>query len=222
MPSNFDSSVVNPINHPNSTYSIKNLYASLKHLQLTWEPGTKYRYSNAAFGLLGTILQKIYNQSYEQLLFRCICKPLHMPDTKAFILNADSSSFAKGYDRNGTFIVPWDHQPTMIGHGGIAASAHDMMQFAKAQSDGAGGILGKAIELTHDTTFSQGPVAIGMAWQYVRPGNENVLFHGGGTGGYTCYFAVNPQKKLAVVILSNTSAAPCSQDGDVLMARLEK
>lgn len=220
MPANFDSSVVDPVRFPDRHYTIENLYASLKQVQLNGEPGTKYRYSNAAFGLIGTLLQRIYGQTYEQLLFSKICQPLHMQDTRAFILDAKPAAIATGYDANGKSITPWNHQPALIGHGGLASSARDMIKYAAAQSGQGNGELQKAMQLTHDTTFSDNQVAVGMAWHYTRPGGTPALFHGGGTAGYACYFAVNPEKRLAVVMLSNAAIGPV-QDGDVLMARLE-
>jgi CubicO group peptidase (beta-lactamase class C family) len=219
MPANFDSAVVDPLHHPNSFYSTENLYSFLKHLQLSWEPGTKYRYSNAAFGVLAVILQRIYNESYEKLLLRAICQPLNMRYTRAYIMD-DSLHAAKGYDRSGQLVSPWDHRPALIGHGGLATSASDLIRFADAQLGKCTGTLLKAIQLTHDITFSNSQVTIGMAWNYIQPGTTKVLFHDGGTKGYSAYFAVNPQKKVAVVILSNSAIAPI-QDGDVLMAQLE-
>jgi CubicO group peptidase (beta-lactamase class C family) len=221
MPANFDSSVVDPVRFPNRHYTVGKLYSSLKYLQLNAEPGTKYRYSNAGFGLTGTLLQKIYNQTYEQLLLRKICQPLHMQNTRAYIMNAKPAIIATGYDSHGKRITPWDHQPALIGHGGLASSARDMIKYAAAQLGQCKGMLQKAIQLTHDTTFSNDQVAIGMAWQFIKPGFTTVLYHGGGTAGYGSYFAVNREKKLAVVLLSNTPGAPV-HDGDVLMARLEE
>ena len=220
MPSNFQSTVVDP-KDPYINYSIGNLYAFLKHLQLTREPGKEYEYSNMAVGLLGTILQKIYHRSYEELILKYICNPLGMNDTRVSIRKNDSSFFAKGYNANGVYNGPWNLPSSFAGAGAIRSTARDMLKYADANSGKAPGSLGKAMQLTHDTTFSDNQATIGLGWHYIQPGDKKVLFHNGGTGGYRTYLAINTQKKIAVVILSNCATSP-DQEGNALMKWLEK
>jgi len=220
MPSNFQSTVIDP-KDPYSSYSTENLYSFLKHLQLTREPGTNYEYSNAAVGLLGTILQRIYHMSYEELLIKYISDPLKMNDTRVSIRKNDSSLFAKGYDENGVYNGPWNLSSTFAGAGAIRSTARDMLKYAAANLGLASGPLGKAIQLTHDTTFSNTQATLGLGWHYIQPGDKMVLFHNGGTGGYRTYLAIDTQNKIAVVILSNCAIGP-DQEGNTLMKWLEK
>jgi hypothetical protein len=53
-----------------------------------------------------------------------------------------------------------------------------------------------------------------------KPGKDEILFHNGGTGGYRSYLAINQEKKIAVVILSNT-AIGTEEMGNNLMKWLE-
>lgn len=220
MPSNFQSGAADP-KDPYSRYSVGDLYTFLKHLQLTREPGKEYEYSNAAVGLLGIILQKIYHTSYEELIVQYICNPIGMNDTRVSIRKKDSSFFAKGYDENGVYNGPWNLPPSFAGAGAIRSTARDMLKYADANSGRASGSLGKAMQLTHDITFSNRQATIGLGWHYIPAGDKKVLFHNGGTGGYRTYLSVDTQKKIAVVILSNCAIGP-DAEGIALMKWLEK
>jgi CubicO group peptidase (beta-lactamase class C family) len=220
MPSNFQSTVLDP-KDPYSGYSVDNLYSFLKHLQLAREPGKTYEYSNAAVGLLGMILQNIYHRSYEELIVKYICNPLEMNDTRVSVRKNDSSFFAKGYDENGVYNGPWNLSPPFAGAGSIRSTARDMLKYAEANAGKSPGSLGKAMQLTHDTTFSNNQVTIGLGWHYIQPGNKKILFHNGGTGGYRTYLSIDTQNKIAVVLLSNCAISP-DEDGNALMKWLEK
>src|SRR6185312_10558005 len=54
MPDNFQSKVSNG-NDPYADYTVNDLYGWLRTLRLTREPGSRFEYSNAGVGLLGTI-----------------------------------------------------------------------------------------------------------------------------------------------------------------------
>src|SRR6185436_3060826 len=43
--------------------------------KLLWAPGTRYRYSNAGYSLLGAIVEKVSGQPYETFLHEQIFKP---------------------------------------------------------------------------------------------------------------------------------------------------
>ncbi|MHA4808999.1 serine hydrolase domain-containing protein [Flavitalea flava] len=223
LPSDFQSTITDP-KDLYKNYSIEKLYAFLGHLKLTREPGKEYDYSNTAVGLLGTILQKIYHSSYEELIIKYICTPLGMNDTRILIRKNDSARFAKGYDENGEYNGPWNLPPSFVAAGGIRSTARDMLKYAGAEGDvnamGKTGLV-KAMQLTHDTTFSNGQSVIGLGWHYTQPGERKVLFHNGATGGYRSYLAINAEKKFAVIILSNC-AIWTEKEGNELMKWLEK
>jgi CubicO group peptidase (beta-lactamase class C family) len=81
--------------------------------------------------------------------------------------------------------------------------------------------MNKAIQLTHAVTFSDGTNRVGLGWHLLKLDNDDIFFHGGGTGGYRSYLAINPTKKFAVVVLSNT-AVETDELGNVLMKWLQK
>ena len=57
----------------------------------------------------------------------------------------------------------------------------------------------KAIQLTHQVTYTGSPANVGLAWHMIKPGKDELIFHNGETGGYHSYLATDPVKKTAVV-----------------------
>ena len=221
MPGNFQQTVVNG-KDPYASYSIRDLYRFLHELKLGREPGSEFEYSNTAVGLLGTILQKEYNKSYEELLLSLIAGPLGMSDTRVNIRRADSARFASGYDDKGVYNGPWNLSAAFAGAGAIRSTARDMLKYAAAEMGGPGvpGPLAKAMQLTQTMTYQDGGNRIGLGWIIVSTGGEDILFHNGGTGGYRSYVGINVKKKIAVVLLSNCGIG-VDEEGARLMGWLE-
>lgn len=188
-------------------YPVEQFFGFLKNLKLLNEPGIKSEYSNAGVSLVSTILQRVYNKTYEQLIWKYICDPLSMKDTRIHIRKEDSARFATGYDANGEYYFPRNLPPVYQGAGGLRSTATDLLKYAKAQWDAPSRSLNRDIALTHDTTFTMEKSAIGIAWMHVFAGDVPVLFHNGATGGYRSFLAVNLKKKIAVVVLVNSAIA---------------
>ncbi len=222
MPGNFQQTVANN-KDPYASYSTSDLYSFLHGLKLTREPGTKFEYSNAAVGLLGTILQKLYGKSYEELLLSFIARPLSMTDTRVNIRPANSARFASGYDENGVYNGPWNLPAAFAGAGSIRSTARDMLKYAAAEIDmpGAPAPLETAMQLTHTITFQDGHTRIGLGWIFLRSVDDDILFHNGGTGGYRSYLGIDPKTRTAVVLLSNCGVS-VDDEGAKIMAWLEK
>lgn len=203
MPSNFDFYATDSLN-PYKDYGEQQLFGFYKTFKPVPKPGTQYEYSNLAVATLGVILQHIYKKSFEQLIIEKICDPLDMNNTREFIRKNDSSKIAVGYNENGKYNGPWDFI-AFAPAGSIRSDAADMLRYAKANLGDAPVSLNKDIQLTHIVTFKDNSATVALGWHYIKAGNQEILFHNGGTGGYRSYLGINLNKKIAVVILSNTA-----------------
>jgi len=217
MPNNFHPS---DNDNPYKDYSDQDLYRFYKTFKLDRKPGADYEYSNLAAATLGVILEKVYKKSYEDLFVETICNPLGMNETREFIRKNDSLRFVKGYSEEGKYNSQWDFK-AMAAAGSIRSSLSDMLIYANAQLGKGPAELEKAIQLTHEKTFSNGSVNTALGWHYIKPGKDEVIFHNGGTGGFRTYLAVNLEKKFAVVVLSNT-AISVDEMGNSIMKWLEE
>lgn len=212
MPSNFHSS---DFMNPYTDYDQHDIFSFYKNFKPVRKPGEKYEYSNLAVGTLGVILERVNHEKYETLFINTICKPLHMNETREFLLKDDSAKFAKGYNEEGAFNSQWDFK-SLAAAGGIRSTSADLLKYAKANLSEAPQKLNKDIQLTHAVTFTDGATKVGLAWHYMKPGNDEVIFHNGETGGYHSYLAVNLEKKFAVVILSNCAKGTEAVGGAII------
>src|SRR5262249_38272297 len=128
MPSNFDDSADkdNPYVH----YDAKHLYAFLADYTLQRDIDSQYEYSNLGMGLLGHLLSRAANKSYEQLIQERICKPLGMTDTVLTLRRARQARLAPGH--TGPKKAPrWDFT-ALAGCGAIRSTGQDMIAFVSA------------------------------------------------------------------------------------------
>jgi len=218
MPDNMNA-LIDPPTNPYVNYDDKRLFSFYANFKPTRKAGDQYEYSNLAVGTLGVILERVNQQPYEKLLVEKICDPLGMNDTREFIKPLDSSRVAKGYNENGAYNGPWDFK-SFAAAGGIRSTAKDMLKYAAANLGRAPTALKKDILLTHTVTYTQGTNKVALGWHYIKPGQDEILFHNGGTGGYRTYLGINLQKQFAVVVLSNCGISVDGL-GNQLMKALE-
>jgi CubicO group peptidase (beta-lactamase class C family) len=176
----------------------------LKH-KLQRQPGEKSVYSNLGVGLLGHTLQLKSGYDYESLLEDKITGPLEMANTKITLDDDDLKRLAIGHDSDGQPVSNWD-LPTFAGAGAIRSTTGDMLKFLASQLGLKKSKLDPAIAKTHEVHFKipeNEPFDMGLGWLLQR--NDGIIWHNGGTGGYNSFTGFQPEKKLGVIVLSNSS-----------------
>jgi len=206
--------VLNPYAH----YTVESLYAFLSRYELARAPGVQYEYSNLGFGLLGNVLASKAGTSYEELVRSRICEPLSLGDTSISLSDDQRRRLAKGYSTflslGGRSLVmgtpTWD-LPAFEGAGALRSTLDDMCSFAEACMALVDTPLEDAIALSVEPRFTVNEfLSVGLGWHLLDPGDggEPVVWHNGGTGGYTSFMGLLPARKTAVIVLNNTDAGP--------------
>lgn len=106
----------------------------LRHAQLWEKPGTKYRYSNTGYSLLGMMIERITGQPLGKYIKKSIFQPLGM---KTAHYGKSPKKYAKligkGYykRKDGTWDIRYfdDDQGFQNGNGGVKATVQDMLKF---------------------------------------------------------------------------------------------
>ena len=207
------------IKNPYASYNPQKLYAFLSQFELQRMPGKEYEYSNLGMGLLGHVLAIKQGTTYEHLIVNYICNQLDMNDTRIALLPEQQLRFAKGYD--GITSVPilpiylyvsatnWDI-PTISGGGALRSSVNDLMKFLSANMGITTTPLNKAMKRCHIVRHKiNSNMSIAMGW-HVRHLNEydlDVIWHNGGTGGYSSYIGFVDNYEIGVVVLSNSTSS---------------
>jgi CubicO group peptidase (beta-lactamase class C family) len=81
--------------------SIKDYFPLFVDKPLEFEPGARFRYSNAGFMVLGAVVQKVSGKDYFDYVREHIYKPAGMINTDAYELDRDIPNLAYGYTREG-------------------------------------------------------------------------------------------------------------------------
>lgn len=195
----------NPSN-PFADYSEKQLYDFISSYTLTRDIGSQYEYSNYAVGLLGNVLAAKRGVSYEQLMINIIAKPLDLKNTRITLTPEMKQNLALGYS-GGVQVENWD-LPTLAGAGAIRSTAEDMMRYMQANMGLIKSNLYPAMQLSHKNTREAGAKPmVGLGWHIMASGDQEIIWHNGGTGGYKSFIGFIKGGDKAVVVLSNSTVS---------------
>jgi CubicO group peptidase (beta-lactamase class C family) len=199
LPENLDlSNTANPY----KSYGKKELELYLETMmQLEQVTGTSYSYSNLGAGLLGYTLGLSQKTSFEVLLQKRIFDKYKMKHSYTTSKGL-GGELIKGLSADGTTVSNWDFG-VLFGGGGILSTTADLAKFAAAQFD----TKNKVSALMKIPTFTiNEKMKIGLGWHLLPSKNgKEMLWHNGGTGGYSSSMAVDVDNESAVIILSNVS-----------------
>ena len=201
MPDNF--APANPSN-PFADYTEDKMYDFLSNYAPVREVGAEYEYSNLAQGLLGHLLAKNVNSTYEELMVQTIANPLQMEDTRIKLTDRMKENLALGHS-DGSVVENWDI-PTLAGAGAIRSSTSDMAKFISANLGYKQGPLTQAMELSHKARhYKAGEMGVAMGWHIKKGDHGDVIWHNGGTGGYRTFAGFVKETGIGIVLLTNSS-----------------
>src|SRR5215218_2068808 len=116
--------------NPYAWFTVDELDAGLPATRLRGEPGTRPRYSNLGFGLLGHVLALRADTGYERLVQDRICRPLALADTHVSVPEAALERFAQGHSRRGRPVPHWT-LAALAGAGGLRSTVDDLLAFLR-------------------------------------------------------------------------------------------
>jgi D-alanyl-D-alanine-carboxypeptidase/D-alanyl-D-alanine-endopeptidase len=162
-------------------------------------PGGDPAHSNVASVLLGVVLEKIYQQQFEQILVSEIEKPLRMGSGTQPNVRLLARGYSKAGEELPQFIAPMSWASVALRY-----SADDLLKFASWQ----------AVERDASVKFAHQPtwrtpdqkLAVGFYWLISESPQGRRLQYSGSTDGFTSVCDLYPEKGIAVVLLSNKAA----------------
>ena len=218
----------------NRTYlNAKELLAELK-LPNAIEPGTRFKYSNHGFGLMGLVIEAITKEPYPVWIKREIIEPAGLRETDPDAPLPKGALLARGHTRRVPLgrrgVIPGDN-PTlaMASATGFAATAGDTARFFNQLAPNAKkSVLSVASrrEMTrHQWRIPQTFEAYyGLGVNAGKTDGWDWFGHGGGFQGYISRTCSIPACELSISILSNSldGAAPFWMDGAMQILRVFK
>ncbi|MFD9036709.1 serine hydrolase domain-containing protein, partial [Streptomyces sp. NPDC059567] len=111
--------------------------AKMAELQFVGEPGARASYSQAAFNLLGRVLEKVTGLTYERAIASLLFEPLGLSHSFFGTAEVMTRRFAVGHnpDEDGDLAVAREWKLTRANNpgGGLASSASDVLAWARFQ-----------------------------------------------------------------------------------------
>lgn len=184
------------------------IIALFKNKPLEFDPGTKYRYSNSGYILLGYILEKVSDKPYDLLLQENIFKPLGMTDSgydwNQMIVKNRASGYAmdKGELANASYIDM--HIPHAAG--ALYSTVEDLYKWDRALHTDK--LLSRESMNKMFTPFLNN---YAYGWNISELFGRKLISHGGGINGFVTYIARFPDDDACILVLSNLTASRTGQ-----------
>lgn len=180
-------------------------------------PGFIVSYNNAALSLAGRVIEKVTGSAFERALKELVLDPVGLEMTFFFPSDVMTRRFVVGHrlESNGTHKVlrPWSMPRSSNPMGGMAATTADQLRWAWFHLDG--GLTREGTQLvapeliaamqrpTAESPGSDLGDAIGISWLLGDVAGARVVRHGGATLGQFSGFVVIPERRFAIVSLTN-------------------
>jgi CubicO group peptidase (beta-lactamase class C family) len=199
--------------HPQKPVEFMKMFSGL---QLLFEPGTKFSYSNSGFFLLGVILEKVTGKPYEQLLRERIFEPLGMNQSGYDSTSPILEKRAAGYDASldGYSNTGYLDMGEPYAAGSLYSSVDDLLRWDQALY---GEVLSAA---SKEKMFTPGLGNYGYAF-VIHKGAVTTVEHGGGINGFNTQITRDIEPRRLYVLLNNTGGAPLVEMVNGLRAILE-
>ena len=188
--------------NPYKNYSRAMIFSYLKTAQINSKPGTACEYSNLGMALLGIILEKVYNQSFDLLVREKICMPNQMRATGVSLSPEELTRFAYAYTAYGTPTPHWELNG-FAAAGSLRSTTEDLLNYLDLQLEEKDA----AVKLSHQETFNN-KQRVALSWfiKKTTPGT-NLIWHNGATYGAGSFAGFIKEKNCGVVILANSSVS---------------
>lgn len=175
-----------------------------------FKPGRNFDYSNTAYFVLASIVEKVSHSTYSKFLTDNIFKPLEMDNSYAFSFENDSirKNQLTGY----RLYKGWRHikirnsvNDAVVGDKNIYSTAEDLFKWTYGLNSGK--ILSKK---SLDLMYSKGETIYGREIPYgfgfrIDSENQNKIYHHGRWNGFSTGINNYLDEDLIVIVLEHTS-----------------
>lgn len=192
--------------------STEDVLLEINSLDLLFKPGSKMKYSSLGYYLLSTILEKVYEDDFQNILQDKILGKLQMTKTGNVNTLKIIPRMTSGYHLvtdDSLVAAPYRNYSMLKGAGDIYSNTADLLKWNNSILSGSllkdetkELIFGKPEIITEKN--GEGYV---FGW-YISNTEPIKYFHGGGTWGYSTYTSIYPESKISIIILCNVSTLP--------------
>jgi len=222
----------------------------IKNDSFDFDPGTKWRYDNSGYLLLGYIVEKVSGQSYGDFLHKNFFQPLGMTNTGVYRAHPGLPNEALGYSlgRSASTWIFWGegfclgnrrfekalnwNMSWAGGAGALYSTVEDLDRWNEGVFNGR--VLDAASLKAAFTpvkmpfwertafaiAFNERGIGYGFGWLVSRRRGLQEISHSGGLHGFKSCLLRVPDEKFTVVVLANALPGRWKADPDRLARKL--
>lgn len=186
-----------------ASYTVPQLFDFIATFEVPAEVGSKWAYSNIDAGLLGVLLARRADSTYEALLQSRLTGGMSMTSTQVVIGPGIAGRLASGHDARLQPARRWN-VPAMEGGGSLHSTVNDLLTFLGALAPDGPAAAALPVMLA---TRRPGPgFQQALGWMVLaRNDASELLFHDGQTLGFASAIAYEPATRTGVVVLANAA-----------------
>ena len=191
---------------------------------LAFKPGTKFRYSNPGYDVLGYVIQRESGETYKKFLQQHIFTPLGMKKSGYASSHPSGKDHAEGYVySNGSYKpAKFINMTVPYSAGALYSSVGDLYTWDRALETGKLLPVPLLKEMFSPQVLMGGPdkMHYGFGWMITTEYGHKKIEHGGGINGFTSANSFFPGQHAYVIVLSNVSSNAVGGVANALTAYL--
>lgn len=172
-------------------------------------PGTSYHYSNTGYSILGKIIERVSQKSYQQFLMEDVMLPMGIQNSSMPVIGTDRqipTPFASGYVLTGDSLVnvTLSNMSANVAEGTLITTPNDLSLFLRKLLSGQG-VLSPLIVNTVMMNYLQTSSSSGGGYGCGLTYTNNLGYgHNGAHEGYLSLMAYDPQTDFTIVAFTNS------------------
>ena len=189
---------------------VPDMVKHLGGLGYDFAPGSDFAYSNSGYYLIGAIIEKVSGQTFRDFARDRLFQPLGLSRT-AVDLNEDVVAHrAAGYERDrnkpGAYVnAVYSHMSVPGAAGALRSTAADLIKWTEALHSGRVLSAASYEEMTTATRVAGKEATNYGLGLWLKPEQgHSLISHNGGIDGFESTLNYLPERKMTLVILSNT------------------
>jgi CubicO group peptidase (beta-lactamase class C family) len=191
--------------YPESPITTRELLDRFEGAPLDFPSGERISYSNCGYWVLGTIIEKVSGQPYENFVQQWILEPLDMHDSG---FDQDANGLAVGYvDQNTAAPAEVVDSSLTYSAGALYSTVEDLYRWDQAlyteqliPGELLDQMFAPQVSLYPDAV---GSVAYGYGWLVLDHLGRQLVFHGGAIDGFRSWIFRYPDDRITIILLSN-------------------
>ena len=182
--------------------TVKETIDRFRNEPLDFAPGERWSYTNSGYILLGSIIEVVTGQSYEDVAQEYVFAPLGMTNTG---YDHNRNDLAVGYVNGSGALAAFIDMSIPYAAGALYSTAEDLLKWDRALANGS--LVDAALEneiFTSQASIPDGPgMGYGYGWIVTEEYGQPVVFHNGGIEGFVSNITRFLGDDTLIVMLSN-------------------